>query len=73
MPSLAPEKKGAAMSLLNLGAGAANWVGPGVLTLFWEQYGVGVVMWIYAGLYLVSAVMALFLTLPKEEAEGAPA
>jgi polyol permease family len=73
MPSLAPEKKGAAMSLLNLGAGAANWVGPGVLTLFWEKYGVGVVMWIYAGLYLISAVMALFLTLPKEEAEGAPA
>jgi hypothetical protein len=30
-------------------------------------------MWIYAGLYLISAVMALFLTLPKEEAEGAPA
>ena len=67
MPSLAPDKKGAAMSLLNLGAGAANWVGPGVLTLFWESRGVKVVMWTYAALYLVSAVMALFLTLPKDE------
>jgi hypothetical protein len=29
--------------------------------------GVGGVMWIYAVLYLVSAVMTLFLTLPEEE------
>ncbi len=67
MPSLAPESKGAAMSLLNLGAGASNWLGPGILSLFWKSHGVGVVMWIYAGLYLVSAVMTLFLTLPKDE------
>jgi len=71
MPSLAPDKKGAAMSLLNLGAGAANWVGPGVLSLFWESRGVKFVMWVYAVLYLISAVLALFLTLPKEEGEPA--
>jgi len=70
MPSLAPESKGAAMSLLNLGAGASNWVGPAIVYLFWTKYGVGVVMWIYAVLYLLSAVMALFLTLPKDEGAG---
>lgn len=67
MPSLAPESKGAAMSLLNLGAGASNWVGPGILYLFWTSHGIGTVMWIYAVLYFISGVLALFLTLPPEE------
>lgn len=66
MPSLAPENKGAAMSLLNLGAGASNWVGPAIVALFLPLVGVGGVMWIYAVLYLVSAVLTLFLTLPEE-------
>ncbi len=70
MPSLAPENKGAAMSLLNLGAGASNWVGPAIVALFLPIVGVGGVMWIYAVLYLVSAVLTLLLTLPSEEASG---
>ena len=72
MPSLAPENKGAAMSLLNLGAGASNWVGPAIVYLFWERLGVGAVMWIYAGLYVVSAVLTLFLTLPQEHPHPGP-
>jgi polyol permease family len=72
MPSLAPNNKGAAMSLLNLGAGASNWFGPAIVYLFLKPLGVGGVMWIYAGLYLLSAVLALFLTLPPED-EKAPA
>ncbi|NLS93941.1 MAG: MFS transporter [Planctomycetaceae bacterium] len=67
MPSLAPQNKGAAMSLLNLGAGASNWVGPAIVALFLPVVGVGGVMWIYAVLYLISAVMTLFLTLPSED------
>lgn len=67
MPSLAPENKGAAMSLLNLGAGASNWVGPAIVALFLPIVGVGGVMWIYAVLYLISAVLTLLLTLPSEE------
>jgi MFS family permease len=68
MPSLAPENKGAAMSLLNLGAGASNWVGPAIVWVFLPIAGVGGVMWIYAVLYLISAVLTLFLTLPEAEA-----
>jgi polyol permease family len=68
MPSLAPKNKGAAMSLLNLGAGASNWVGPAIVWLFLKPLGVGGVMWIYAGLYLLSAVLTLFLTLPADDA-----
>jgi polyol permease family len=73
MPSLAPHNKGAAMSLLNLGAGASNWVGPAIVYLFLSRWGVGGVMWIYAGLYVVSAVLTLFLTLPAEEPVSSPA
>jgi polyol permease family len=67
MPSLAPKNKGAAMSLLNLGAGASNWVGPAIVWLFLRPLGVGGVMWIYAGLYLLSAILTLFLTLPPDD------
>ncbi len=66
MPSLAPDHKGAAMSVLNLGAGAATWVGPGIVALFLPTLGVAGVMWIFAGLYVASGLMALFLKLPHE-------
>lgn len=66
MPSLAPEHKGAAMSMLNLGAGASAWVGPAIAGLFLTPLGVAGVMWIFAALYLVSAVLTLRLTLPSE-------
>ena len=34
MPSLAPENKGAAISMLNLGAAASAWLGPTIVALF---------------------------------------
>ena len=73
MPSLAPENKGAAMSLLNLGAGASVWAGPGIVRLFLGPLGVAGVMWIFAGLYLLSAVLTLFLTLPPDHGKPAMA
>lgn len=66
MPSLAPQQKGAAMSILNLGAGASVWVGPGIVALFLQPLGVVGVMWIFSGLYVVSAILASFLTLPSD-------
>lgn len=68
MPSLAPAHKGAAMSLLNLGAGTSAWVGPAIAGLFLPRIGVGGVMGIYAALYLLSAAMTAALTLPGDEA-----
>ena len=69
MPSLAPEHKGAAMSMLNLGAGASTWVGPAIVGLLLGPIGVVGVMWVFAVLYLISALLALRLTLPSETAE----
>ena len=70
MPSLAPEKKGAAMSILNLGAGASTWVGPAIVGIFIGVLGTVGVMWIFAVLYIISAILALFLTLPPEVEEA---
>ncbi len=63
MPSLAPDRRGAAMSMLNLGAGASTWVGPAIVGLCLAPFGVAGVMWIFAGLYLLSALLALTLKL----------
>jgi polyol permease family len=63
MTSLAPEEKGASLSLLSLGAGASVSVGPALVALFLKPFGVGGVMWIFAAMYLLSAVLALKLKL----------
>lgn len=66
MPTLAPENKGAAMSILNLGAGVSVWLGPAIVGLFLPSIGVAGVIWIFAALHLLSGVMALFMTLPPQ-------
>ncbi|MEE8659101.1 Alpha-ketoglutarate/sugar transporter [Acetobacteraceae bacterium EV16G] len=70
MPYLAPENKAAAMSLLNLGAGASVWIGPAIVFLFIDRVGVKGVMMIYAAIYFSSAIMTYFLRMdPEVEAE----
>lgn len=71
MPSLAPENKGAAMSILNLGAGLSTFVGPAVVGLFIGSLGSSGVIWIFTGLYLFSGVLMKFVTLPKDSAAAA--
>src|SRR6516162_10796485 len=70
MPLLAPENKGAAISMLNLGAGASALLGPAIVAVSIGPLGVEGVMWIFAGLYGLSALLALFLTLPEELERG---
>ena len=66
MPSMAPEHKGAAMSALNLGAGASTFVGPAIVGIFLGSLGVVGVMYIFAGLYLLSAILTLaFVRAPE--------
>jgi len=67
MPSLAPDHKGAALSLLSLGAGMSVWVGPAIVALLLQPIGVVGIMWVFAAMYLISGCLALTLTLPEEE------
>jgi polyol permease family len=67
MPCLAPENPGAAISMLNLGAGASVWLGPAIVGCFLSLCGIRGVIWIFAALYALSAILALFLTAPEFE------
>ncbi|GKX51368.1 MFS transporter [Budvicia aquatica] len=69
MPTLAPNDKGAAMSVLNLGAGLCAFVGPLIVTLFITPVGIEGVIWIFSGLYIVAAILMKFVTLPDDHAE----
>ncbi|UAY55519.1 MFS transporter [Arachidicoccus terrestris] len=66
IPSLVKEDKGAAMSILNLGAGLAVFVGPAIVGLFIGLIGDEGVVWILAGLYFVSAILTSFIHLPDK-------
>ncbi|QIP16521.1 MFS transporter [Spirosoma aureum] len=66
VPSLVKEDKGAAMAILNLGAGLPVFVGPALVGLFIGTIGSEGVVWVLAGLYFISAVLTRFITLPKE-------
>lgn len=71
-PSLVKDgDKGAAMSILNLGAGLCVFVGPAIVAVFYDLVDVKGVMWILAGLYGLAAILTQFLTVPKEVAEAA--
>lgn len=74
MTAQAPERTGQVMSTFTLGAGASQALGPLIGTLFIGSIGAQGVMWIYAGLHALSAVLVLFLTPPRnvEEPSTAP-
>lgn len=67
MAALAPDRKGAAMSILNLGAGASAWVGPAIAGVFLPIAGFGGVMWIYAVLYFISAALTWTMKVPGDK------
>lgn len=64
VPSLVKKDKGAAMAILNLGAGLPVFVGPALVGIFIGLVGDEGVVWILAALYLISAVLTRFITLP---------
>jgi polyol permease family len=64
MAVLAPESRGAAMSIMNLGSGMSTWIGPAIAGLFLPLLGVSGVIWIFAFMYLVAAVISATLRIP---------
>ncbi len=66
VPQLCPKEKGAALSILGLGAGVSVWLGPLVVTLFRSSLGIQGVIWIFSGMYLLSAVLTFFLSVSPE-------
>jgi polyol permease family len=73
MPLLVPRNRAAALSVLSLGAGASTWVGPAIVAIFSASLGVAGIIWIFAGLYALSAVLMIPLRDPAELHGGAAA
>ncbi|CAN2247852.1 putative catecholate siderophose exporter [Bacillus subtilis] len=69
LPTLAPDNKGAAMSVLNLGSGLCAFIAPGIVSLFIGPLGAGGVIWIFAALYFFSAFLTQFLTISEQSAD----
>ncbi|MDR4435921.1 MFS transporter [Bacillus tequilensis] len=69
LPTLAPDNKGAAMSVLNLGSGLCAFIAPGIVSLFIGPLGTGGVIWIFAALYFFSAFLTQFLTVSEQSAD----
>ncbi|MGW9019066.1 MFS transporter [Priestia megaterium] len=63
--SLAPNQKGSAMSVLNFSAGVSYFIAPAIVGSFIGSIGVHGVMWLFAGLYFLSAVLMIFVKLPN--------
>lgn len=61
VPSLVDKDKGAAVSVLNLGAGAAAFVGPFLVRILEKPIGYAGIAWTLAGLYVLSAVLMHFI------------
>ena len=64
VPSLVKKDKGAAMAILNLGAGLPVFIGPAIVGLFIGIVGSAGIAWILAILYFISAILTNFITLP---------
>jgi predicted MFS family arabinose efflux permease len=69
MSLIAPEKKGNAIAVLNLGAGAATFVGPLIVAIFLDVIGAGGVTIVFAALYVLAAILVRWLQLPPESQE----
>src|SRR3954447_6381328 len=64
-PALAPDHRGAAISAHNLAAGVSTFLGPAIATALLPALGPGGVCWAYAALYVVGAVITLFIHPPQ--------
>jgi polyol permease family len=62
--SLAPDKKGSAMAVVSFGAGLSYFISPAIVGAFIGSIGVHGVMWIFAILYFISAILMNFMKSP---------
>ena len=66
VPSLVNKDKGAAVSVLNLGAGLATFIGPLLVKLLEKPIGYTGIVWVIAALYIVSSVLTYYIAKPSK-------
>lgn len=66
MSLMAPGQKGNSIAVLNLGAGAATFVGPLIVAIFLAPLGAAGVTIIFAGLYVLAGISVRWLQVPED-------
>lgn len=66
IPAMALEKKTTALSVLNLGSGLSNFLGPVLVTVLFQKFDGFFVLAVFAVLYLLASILAVFLKTPEE-------
>lgn len=66
VPSLVEKDKGAAVSVLNLGAGLATFIGPLLVKLLEKPIGYAGIVWVIAALYIVSSILTYYIAKPSK-------
>jgi polyol permease family len=69
MSLMAPGQKGNSIAVLNLGAGAATFVGPLIVAIFLVPLGAGGVTIVFAVLYVLAGIAVRWLRVPEESAK----
>ena len=64
IPSLVPDKKIEAISVLNLGSGLSNFIGPILVAFLFQSFGGEIVLIVFAFLYFFGSILATRLKLP---------
>ncbi|MBO0458070.1 MFS transporter [Enterococcus hulanensis] len=67
IPSMVPDNKVAAVSVLNLGSGLSNFFGPILVTLLFQQYGGNFTLIVFAVLYFAGSLLSTQLKTPADE------
>jgi MFS family permease len=67
MATLAPQSRGAALSIFNLGSGIGIWLGPAIAGIFLPRIGVGGVIWVSATMYLLAGIVGTSLKTSQPE------
>ena len=67
-PSVSGRNKGPAMSIVNLGAGLSAFIAPAIAYAVIGTIGAQGVVWVFAILYFISAIITRFITTPEEDA-----
>ena len=66
IPAMALEKKTTALSVLNLGSGLSNFLGPVLVTVLFQKFDGFFVLAVFSVLYLLASILAIFLKTPEE-------
>jgi MFS family permease len=64
---LEPKNTGSALAIFNLGAGLSTFVGPTVVGLIGGGTNIEAIMWAFASMYIIGAILSIYLRVNSEE------